>query len=252
MHRFSHVDWPKSARASRTQLQPATHERIIVYVKGLRPAALACLLFAGHLAAQRGDETARERWQRVPEVFAALNVKNGARIADVGAGDGFFTARLATAVGTEGRVFALDIDSEVIARLRERATRDRWTNVEIVHSTSTDLRVPAGALDGALVMNAYHEFTDPDAMLRELTGALKPGGRLVIIDQVPVERRLRDDRAALERAHELGSWFAVRDLLLAGFRIVRLEDPFIRADESGGGGDSGWWLLVAERPNATR
>jgi SAM-dependent methyltransferase len=233
-------------------LRPPTRERIIVFVKGLRPAALACLLLSSHLAAQRGDETARERWQRVPEVFAALNVKNGARIADVGAGDGFFTARLATAVGTEGRVFAVDIDNDVIARLRERATRDRWTNVEIIHSTSTDTRLPAATLDGALVMNAFHEFTDPEAMLRGLTAALKPGGRLVIIDQVPAERRLRDDRATLERAHELGSWFAVRDLLLAGFRIVRLEDPFIKADESGGGGDSGWWLLVAERPDVTR
>ena len=65
-------------------------------------------------------------------------------------------------------------------------------------------------------------------------------------------QRVEADRATLERAHELGSWFAVRDLLLAGFRIVRLEDPFIKADESGGGGDSGWWRLVAERPNATR
>lgn len=234
------------------ELPPPPRERIIVFVNGLRPAALACLLLSSHLAAQRGDETARERWQRVPDIFAALNVKTGARIADVGAGDGFFTARLSTAVGTEGRVFAVDIDNEVIGRLRERATRERWTNVEIVHSTSTDLRIPAGTLDGALVMNAYHEFTDPEAMLRGITSALKPGGRLVIIDQVPAGSRLRDDRPALERAHELGSWFAVRDLLLAGFRIVRLEDPFITAHESGGGGDAGWWLLVAERPDATR
>lgn len=215
-------------------------------ISRLRLTALACLLITNPLAAQQ-DETGRERWQRVPDVFAALGVQRGARIADVGAGGGFFTARLAQAVGSDGRVFATDVDGDVVERLRQRATRDRWTNVEIIQSSPTDPRLPAATLDAVLVMNAYHEFTDPEAMLRGLSRSLKPGGRLVIIDQVPADNRLREPRDALERAHELGSWFAVRDLLLAGFRIVRLEDPFITAGESGGGGDSGWWLLVAER-----
>jgi SAM-dependent methyltransferase len=211
----------------------------------LGPTTLVCLLLAGPLSAQ--DEATRERWQRVPDVFAALGLQSGARIADVGAGGGFFTTRLATAVGTEGRVFAVDVDGAVIARLRERAARERWTNVEIIHSTPTDPKLPAATLDAALIVNAYHEFTHPEAMLRGLTRALKPGGRLVIIDQVPAERRLREQRGVHEGAHELGSWFAAHDLLLAGFRIVRLEDPFIRAEDSGGGAASGWWLLVAER-----
>lgn len=205
---------------------------------------LAWLLLAGTLAAQQGEE-ARERWQRVPDVFAALGVAPGARVADIGAGAGFFTARLAPAVGPEGRVFAVDVDAGVIAQLRRRADREQWANVEIVHSAPDDPRVADAALDAALVMNAYHEFTDPEAMLRGLARALKPGGRLVIIDQVPAARRLRAGRSDQERAHELGSWFAVSDVALAGFRIVRLKDPFIVA--SGTGTQSNWWLLVAER-----
>lgn len=207
-----------------------------------RPA-LACVLLAGTLAAQ-GSEEARERWQRVPDVFTALGVGPGVHAADVAAGGGFFTSRLAQAVGNDGRVYAVDIDAGVIGRLEQRAARERWSNVEIIHSRPDDPRLPSDVLDAALIVNAYHEFTEVEAMLRGLERALKPGGRLVIIDQVP-GRRLRDSRSAQERAHELGSWFAVRDLLVAGFRIVRLEDPFIVAAETEARDD--WWLLVAER-----
>ena len=138
------------------------------------------------------------------------------------------------------------MDAGVIAQLRRRADREQWANVEIVHSAPDDPRVADATLDAALIMNAYHEFTDPEAMVRGLARALRPGGRLVIIDQVPAARRLRAGRSDQERAHELGSWFAVSDVALAGFRIVRLEDPFIRAEGTGARDD--WWLLVAVRP----
>jgi ubiquinone/menaquinone biosynthesis C-methylase UbiE len=199
---------------------------------------------AGALAAQ-DNEAARERWQRVPDVLTALGVAPGARVADIGAGSGFFTARLARAVGGDGRVFAVDVDSAVIRRLEERATRERWSNVVIVRSRPDDPGMPDGALDAVLIVNAYHEFTEPAAMLRGLAQALKPGGRLVIVDQVPPPGRLRTERSQQERAHELGSWFAVRDLLVAGFRVVRLEDPFIVREDTPAADD--WWLLVALR-----
>ncbi len=205
---------------------------------------LAWLLLAGTLAAQQSEET-RERWQRVPDVFAALGVAPGLQVADIGAGGGFFTARLARAVGTNGRVFAVDVDTAVIQRLRQRATREQWSNVEIIHSAPDDPRLPPGVLDAVLIMNAYHEFAEEEAMLRGLARALKPGGRLVIVDQVPQPPRVRDGRPVQERAHELGSWFAVHDLLVADFRIVRLEDPFIVKE--GTEAEDDWWLLAAVR-----
>ena len=207
-------------------------------------AALAgVVLWAGALPAQEGEE-ARERWQRAPDVLAALGLGPGAHVADIGAGGGFFTARLAREVGGGGRVYAVDVDPGVIRRLEERAAREQWSNVDIVHSQPDDPRLPDGALDAALIVNAYHEFTDVAAMVRGLARALKPGGRLVIVDQAP-RGRLDEQRSAQQRAHELGSWHAVRDLLVAGFRIVRLEDPFIEARTTGAQDD--WWLLVAVR-----
>jgi SAM-dependent methyltransferase len=209
-------------------------------------AALACLVLvglAGRLAAQESEE-ARERWQRVPDVLAALGVGHGTRVADIGAGGGFFTARLARAVGPAGRVYAVDVDAGVIRRLEERAAREGWSNVEIIASRPDDPRLADSLLDAALIVNAYHEFTAPAAMLRRLARALRPGGRLVIVDQVP-RRSMRESRPAQQRAHELGSWHALRDLLLAGFRIVRLDDPFI--EDQGSEARDDWWLLVAVR-----
>lgn len=211
--------------------------------------ALAWLLGAGTMAAQEG-EAARERWQRVPDVFAALGVAPGAHVADIGAGGGFFTSRLAAAVGASGRVFAVDVDAGVIRRLEQRAASEQWSNVEIVRSRPDDPTLPDSALDAALIVNVYHEFTAPAAMLRGLARALKPGGRLVIVDQVPPRGRLQDTRSQQERAHELGSWFAVQDLLLAGFQVVRLEDPFIVRDDAPAADN--WWLLVAVRDDAPR
>lgn len=204
--------------------------------------ALSWVVCAGTLAAQEG-EAARERWQRVPDVLEALGAAPGARIADIGAGGGFFTSRLAQAVGAGGRVFAVDVDPSVIRRLEQRAASEQWSNVAILRSQPDDPTLPEGALDAALIMNAYHEFTDPAAMLRGLSRALKPGGRLVIVDQVPPPGRLAGRRSQQERAHELGSWFALRDVLLAGFRVVRLEDPFIVREDTPAADD--WWLLVA-------
>jgi len=207
--------------------------------------AAAWLLWAGALAAQQ-NEAARERWQRVPDVLAALGIAPGVHVADVGAGGGFFTVRLARAVGDEGRVYAVDVDADVIRRLEQRAAREQWANVDVIHSRPDDPRLPEGALDAALIVNAFHEFTEVDAMLRGLARALKPGGRLVVIDQVPPATRLQQERAAQQRAHELGSWFAVRDLVAAGFHVVRLEDPFIARPDTPAADD--WWLLVAQRP----
>ena len=212
------------------------------------PVALAGLLLiggAGPLAGQESEE-ARERWQRVPDVVGALGIGPGARVADIGAGGGFFTVRLARVVGTGGRVFAVDVDGDVVRQLEERAAREGWSNVEVVHSRPDDPRLPDGGLDAALIVNAYHEFSEADAMLRGLARALRPGGRLVIVDQAPRTARRTEPRAAQQRAHELGSWHAVRDLVVAGFRVTRLEDPFI--EDQGTDARDDWWLVVAVRP----
>jgi precorrin-6B methylase 2 len=193
---------------------------------------------AGDTTSRERAEAARENWQRVPDIFAAMGLRHGAVVADVGAGGGFLTVRLAKAVGPHGRVIAVDVNVEVIERLRTRIQQEGLTNVEIVTGEAGDPHVTASSLDAAVIVNAYHEMREYRSMLHHLRRALKPDGRLVIVEPLSGERRnaSRDEQTG---KHEIAPAFVEQEAREAGFRILRLEDPFT-AD-----GAERLWLLVA-------
>lgn len=191
------------------------------------------------------ESNAREGWQRVPDILVALNVVPGAHLADVGAGDGFFTVRLARAVGPTGRVIAVDISREALDRLRARLADDQLSNVDVVQGEVSDPHLPAESLDGVLIVNAYHEMEAFERMLDHIRRALKPGGRLVLVE--PLDPRLRGEpRARQTKAHSLDAGFADRELRASGFDVIGLRDPFIRR------GQTEMWLMVAERGSDAR
>jgi predicted methyltransferase len=171
-----------------------------------------------------GDER-REAWQKVDQIFAAMGVRSGATVADVGAGDGFFTSRLARAVGPDGRVFAVDVDEKALARLQKRLEDEGIRNVFVVKGTPTDPRLPERTLDAALIVNAYHEMREHQQMLSALRSALKPDGKLVIVEPISDTRRSHS-RADQTKAHEIAPEFVLSDARRAGFRIVGMQDPF--------------------------
>jgi ubiquinone/menaquinone biosynthesis C-methylase UbiE len=186
------------------------------------------------------ESNARDGWQRVPDILVALNVAPGAHVADVGAGDGFFTVRLARAVGPTGRVTAVDISREALDRLRARVSDDQLDNVDVVQGEASDPHLPAASLDGVLIVNAYHEMEDFGQMLVHLRRALKPGGRLVLVE--PLDPRLRGDpRDRQTKQHSLEAGYADRELRAAGFDVIGLRDPLVRR------GQREEWLMVAER-----
>ena len=194
------------------------------------------------LAAQRSTDRNRDEWQKVAEVFAAMGISGGSVVADVGAGGGFFTTRLARHVGLDGKVYAVDVDAKNVDRLKRLAGDDGLMQVSAIQGTTTDPRLPDDALDAALVVNAYHEFTAHQAMLTAILRALKPGGRLVIVEPLATSRR-DDSREQQERSHEIGPQYVRDDLTQAGFKIMELIDPFTKRPE----GDQ-MWLVVAKKP----
>ncbi len=207
--------------------------------------ALLILTLAGTLVGlngQRGNDRNRDEWQKIPEIFAAMSIGEGSVVADVGAGSGFFTTRLARHVGLAGKVYAVDIDAGNIDRLQRLSGDDGLTQVSVVQGTTTDPRLPDGAIDAALVVNAYHEFTAHQAMLEAILRALKPGGRLVIVE--PLDRSRRDaPRDRQERSHEIGPQFVREDLERAGFEVVDLIDPLAKRPE----GDEMWLVAARKR-----
>jgi ubiquinone/menaquinone biosynthesis C-methylase UbiE len=195
------------------------------------------------LAAQR--DAARDAWQRVPDVFAALAIGAGSHVADIGAGGGYFTVRLAGEVGGGGRVYAVDIDESSLSRLRDRLEAEGLTNVEVIHGESDDPLLPDGALDAILVVDTYHEMTHYEAMLARMYQALSPGGRLVILDFTPPDPSA--SRAGQTARHTIAIANAERELADAGFDVLRRDESFAQAT---GYRRSHQWMLVAQRPAA--
>jgi len=135
---------------------------------------------AGYIAKMEDPE--RAAWQKPDEVVAALGLRAGAVVCDVGAGPGYFTLRLARAVGPTGRVFAVDVVPEMLAVLRDRLEKAGLRNVTPVLAQGDDSLLPPKACDLVLVVDTFHHFPDGVAYLRALAGRLRPGGRIVNID----------------------------------------------------------------------
>lgn len=178
--------------------------------------------------------------ERMAAIVTALAIRAGSTVADVGAGGGDYTIKLAPVVGAAGRVLAVDINDSALARLTRRLEAAAITNVRPIKGAIDNPNLPAG-VDAALIVNAYHEMTEHQSMLRAIRAALKPGGRLVILEPITAEARTRsrDDQAW---RHQIAPELVVRDVRDAGFDIIALEDPFRGAHSHDGQTE---WMLIA-------
>ena len=128
------------------------------------------------------EDPQRDEWQKPDAVIHALKLKEGQVVADIGAGSGYFTVRLARAVGQKGQVFAVDIDEGMLGYLRQRLAQEKVANVQVMQVPPHDPLLIDGSLDLAFICNTYHHLEDREVYLRKLRKALKPDGRLVIVD----------------------------------------------------------------------
>ena len=124
----------------------------------------------------------RELWQLPDQVMDVLAIAEGSVVADVGAGGGWFTIRLARRVGPNGVVYAEDVQPEMLAAISRRVLREGLANVKTIRGDEGDPRLPRGKLDAILTVNTYNEIGDKITMLRNLGAALKPQGRFGIVD----------------------------------------------------------------------
>jgi predicted methyltransferase len=212
----------------------------------LRTAILPLLIVSGALGQalqpQSEEDRAAEMKKRVIEM---LNLQPGDTAADVGCGDGFYTIPLARFLGPSGKVFAEDISDAELFKLKEHLTKEGLKNVEVIKGAEDDPKLPPDRLDAALIVNAYHEMTAHDAMLRHTLAALKPGGTFVLMEGIWYSRETqsRDEQV---KHHQLAPQVAKQEVEKAGFEIVELRDPFLeRAPDEDG--RSRWWILVARK-----
>src|SRR5205814_6530899 len=135
-------------------------------------------------------------------VVEALHLQPGQTAAEVGCGDGFYTIPLARFLGPSGKVYAEDISDEQLGRLKQHLGEGGLANVEIVRGAEDDPKLPAAAVDGVLIVNAYHEMAAHEAMLNHVISALKPRGVLVVMDGMWNDHESRSREEQVE-FHEL-------------------------------------------------
>jgi FkbM family methyltransferase len=168
----------------------------------------------GHLGAGWLERPERERQERTDLLIAGLSLSEDSVVADIGAGTGYFTFPVAQRV-SRGKVFSVDIQPEMLARIARRKALENVANVETVLGEADDPKLPDNEIDLAFIVDAYHEFSFPREMGEE---SLKPGGQLVL-----VEYRAEDPRVPIKRLHKMSEVQVKQEMAAIGFDWVRTE-----------------------------
>lgn len=164
-------------------------------------------LVMGHEAAGWLERPEREKEEQPTKLLDALQLKPDEIVADVGAGSGYLTFRLAEKLTGKGKVLAVDIQPEMLALIRQKAKAQGVANVEPVMGTVSDPKLPAAGVDTILMVDVYHEFSHPFEMTEAMVKALKPGGRLVF-----VEFRLEDEDVPIKLVHKMSEKQVLKEM----------------------------------------
>ena len=156
-------------------------------------------------------------------IDTAIGIAKGAHVADIGAGVGYFTWRLAARVGPAGKVYAVDIQQAMLDQLRKNMSERKLANYEAVLGAEDDPRLPAGRIDLALLVDVYHEFSQPQKMLRKIRASLTPGGRMVL-----VEYRKEDPQVPILPAHKMSVAEVKAEIEPEGFRLEKTLESLPR------------------------
>jgi len=149
-------------------------------------------------------------------INAAIGIAKGATVADIGAGVGYFTWRLAARVGPQGKVYAVDIQQGMLDQLRRNMAERKLANYEAVLGAVDDPRLPAGRIDLALLVDVYHEFSQPQKMVRKIRASLTPDGRMVLL-----EYRKEDPQVPILPAHKMSVAEVKAEIEPEGFRLEK-------------------------------
>jgi len=194
-------------RAPAAQFHPITHRRI---------AGIAT-------DASWMDRVTREREEAPAQALALIGIHPGMVVADVGAGSGYMTTRIAQLVGPTGHVYANDIQPVLLQLLQQKAAAEHLSNIEVVLGTDVSANLPAGAIDLALLVDVYHEFQHPQEMLRSIRRSLRPDGRLVL-----VEYRKEDPTIPIAPTHRMSVSDARTEVEAEGFAFERVIEDLPR------------------------
>lgn len=185
----------------------------------------------------------RDKWMNVSEVFDLADIQEGNKVADIGCHEGFLSVRLAERVGESGGVYAVDVREDRLESLKENLEDRNIKNVEVILGDYDNPKLPIEALDAVIVMDTYHEIEDYMEVLGHIHDALKPGGRLLMLEKLKdhAKGKSRDKQAD---SHTLASKYVEKELQQAGFEITKSISDFGKWEREE---NKTMWILVATK-----
>ncbi len=169
------------------------------------------------------DRGERESEENPDGALDAIGIKPGMIVADVGAGTGYMTLKMAVRVGASGQVYAEDVQPEMLRRLRKNAAEAKLNNIQTVLGGEADPKLAPNSLDLILLVDVYHEFSQPQRMLRKMREALKPDGRLVLL-----EYRKEDPSIPIRPEHKMSVQEVKLETEAEGFRLDKVLETLPR------------------------
>jgi ubiquinone/menaquinone biosynthesis C-methylase UbiE len=169
------------------------------------------------------DRAERDVEEEPDRAIDVLKIEKGSTVADIGAGSGYMTVKLARKVGPQGRVYANDIQPAMLELLNKRITKSKIANVSVVLGMQDDPRLPVETLDLVLMVDVYHELSQPQLMLRHIRASLKPGGRLVLL-----EYRKEDPSIPIKPEHKMSVADAKLEVEAEGFKLTKTNEDLPR------------------------
>jgi ubiquinone/menaquinone biosynthesis C-methylase UbiE len=196
----------------------------VAFAQGVHP--VSGRRYAGVMGAAGADwlvRPEREQEEHPDAALDAIGIVKGSTVADIGAGVGYMTWRLAERVGPRGKVYGNDIQPEMLSQLRRNMEQRHLSNVEPLLGAIDDPKLPAHSVDLVLMVDVYHEFSEPQAMLRHIRESLRPDGRLVLL-----EYRGEDPAVPIRPEHKMTIDQVKAELTPEGFRLDRVSEVLPR------------------------
>jgi len=158
----------------------------------------------------------RENEENPTKCIESLELKEGDVVADLGAGSGYYAFRMASKVGEKGKILAVDIEDKMLAEIRKRCEKEKVKNVEPVKCTETDPKLPEAGVDLVLMVDVYHELAFPYEVMMAVRKALKPGGRVVL-----VEFRKEDPKVPIKEVHKMSEEQIKKEMAVVGLTHLK-------------------------------
>lgn len=216
--------------------------------RAINIGVLLYLLITPELYCQysESDWNARDKWMKVSEIFQFANIQVGNAVADIGCHQGYMSIRLADFIGESGKVYSVDVREDRLNKLNDIASERGVKNIQTILGDYDDPKLKENTLDVVLIIDAYHEMKDYREILQNVKKALKPGGRILVLEKLK-RHLIGKSRQEQTIGHTIAPKYVENELEEAGFEVIAIEKELGFWEEDP---DKKIWVMVGALPQS--